>query len=428
MRIRRTRRRRLAALATSVAMLTAGCSGSTGSTGGTTTRAPAGSTGGTTTRAPAGKAETTTTRASRSKPRPARIDTVAGMPAVPDPTNLYSEAGAADLAPTVAGDLDRVYVPNSKSGTVTVIDRVARKPIATFQAGSTPQHIVPSYDLRTLWELNNSGDTLIPIDPKTGQPGPPVLVVDPYNLYFTPDGRDAVVVAERERRLDFRDPHTMVVRSSLVLPCQGINHIDFAIDGRYLIATCEFEGAIVKVDMVRRKLVGKLMLGDHGAMSMPQDVRISPDGRSFYVADMIAGGVWVIDGASLRKTTFIPTGVGTHGLYPSRDGRQLYVANRGWRTLAAGRHGPGSVSVIDFATRKVVANWPVPGGGSPDMGNLSADGNELWLAGRYDAEVYVFDTRTGVLTSRIPVGEGPHGLTVWPQPGRYSLGHTGNMR
>ena len=62
------------------------------------------------------------------------------------------------------------------------------------------------------------------------------------------------------------------------------------------------------------------------------------------------------------------------------------------------------------------------------MGNVSADGKELWVSGRYDDEVYVFDTETGQLTHRIKVGREPHGLCVWPQPGRYSLGHTGNMR
>ena len=161
---------------------------------------------------------------------------------------------------------------------------------------------------------------------------------------------------------------------------------------------------------------------------MPQDVRAAPDGRVFYVADMTADGVHLVDPASFKRIGFIPTGKGAHGVYPSRDGRRLYVTNRGSNGVRGARHGPGSVSVIDPATRKVVATWQVPGGGSPDMGNVSVDGRELWVSGRFDQEVYVFDTRTGALTHRIPVGQGPHGLTVWPQPGRYSLGHTGNMR
>jgi YVTN family beta-propeller protein len=160
---------------------------------------------------------------------------------------------------------------------------------------------------------------------------------------------------------------------------------------------------------------------------MPQDVRVSPDGTTFYVADMKANGVFLIDGASFTEVGFIPTGIGAHGLYPSRDGSKLYVANRGISRVGGPPRGKGSVSVIDFASRKVVATWPVPGGGSPDMGNVSVDGKTLWLSGRYDNVVYAIDTATGHMTI-IPVGKEPHGLTVWPQPGRYSLGHTGNMR
>jgi DNA-binding beta-propeller fold protein YncE len=160
---------------------------------------------------------------------------------------------------------------------------------------------------------------------------------------------------------------------------------------------------------------------------MPQDIRISPDGKRFYIADMHADGVHVIDGDAFKQIGFIPTGLGAHGLYPSRDGTKLYVANRSTHKIHGKGKGPGSVSVIDFATGKVVQNWPIPGGGSPDMGNVSADGKWLWLSGRYDDEVYRIDTSSGAVT-KVKVGQEPHGLTVWPQPGRYSLGHTGNLR
>ena len=160
---------------------------------------------------------------------------------------------------------------------------------------------------------------------------------------------------------------------------------------------------------------------------MPQDIRISPDGKTFFVADMLADGVHVVDGASFKQIGFIPTGIGAHGLYPSRDGKSLYVANRGTNKMIGRKGGKGSVSVIDFATRKVVKTWPIPGGGSPDMGNVSADGKYLWLSGRFDDEVYRIETTSGAV-DKVKVGREPHGLTVWPQPGRYSLGHTGNLR
>lgn len=218
----------------------------------------------------------------------------------------------------------------------------------------------------------------------------------------------------------------MALKSLLHVPsCPGINHADFAADGSYAIFTCEFGGALVKIDLKDQKVLGTLALPDGG---MPQDIRLSADGKIFYVADMMNDGVSLIDGDTFAQIGFIPTGVGTHGLAVSRDGTKLYVANRGASTMKGGRpHGPGSVTVIDFASRSVVADWPVPGGGSPDMGNVSADGKHLWLSGRFDGVVYDFDTTTGNVT-KIAVGQGPHGLTVWPQPGVYSLGHTGNMR
>jgi YVTN family beta-propeller protein len=359
----------------------------------------------------------------------AAVQTIPGMPPVVNPANLYSEAGAGKYAPATAGALSRIYVPNVRSNDVYVIDPAVMKVVDKFKVGYNPQHVVPSYDLKTLWVANNAehrtDGSLTPIDPTTGKPGTPVAVDDPYNMYFTPDGKSAIVVAEAHKRLDFRDPHTMKLQSSLATPeCGGINHADFSIDGRYAIFTCEFQGSLAKIDFVDRKVLGYLKLSKGG---MPQDVRISPDGKEFFVADMRADGVFIIDGATFKETGFIKTGIGTHGLYPSRDGRKLYVTNRGSNHVHGMKGGKGSVSVVDFATHHIDANWPIPGGGSPDMGNVSGDGKTLWLSGRYDDVVYAFDTTTGAV-HRIKVGMEPHGLAVWPQPGRYSLGHTGNMR
>jgi YVTN family beta-propeller protein len=357
------------------------------------------------------------------------VETVPGMPPVTDPANLYSETRTDKMSPAVANALPRVYVPNLKSNDVYVIDPATFKVVDKFKVGINPQHIVPSWDLKTLWVTNNAegrtDGSLTPIDPTTGKPGKPVAVDDPYNMYFSPDGRSAIVVAEALKRLDLRDPQTMALQSSIPVPqCAGINHADFSIDGKFAIFTCEFQGSLAKIDLVSGKVLGYLKLSKGG---MPQDIRVSPDGKIFYVADMKADGIFVIDGDSFKEIGFIQTGKGTHGLYPSRDGSKLYVANRGSNHIHGKPHGKGSVSVVDFATRRIVANWPIPDGGSPDMGNVSADGKTLWLSGRYDNVVYAIDTTSGEVR-KIPVGKEPHGLTVWPQPGRYSLGHTGNMR
>lgn len=330
--------------------------------------------------------------------------------------NVYAFDGRDMLTGAARRARPLVYVPNSRSDTVDVIDPRTFRIVRHFAVGGLPQHVVPAWDLRRLYVTNDAGNSLTPIDPRTGEPGARIPVEDPYNMYFSPDGSYAIVVAERLHRLDFRDPHTFALRHSLAVPCLGVDHMDFSADLRYLLASCEFSGQLVVVSVRQQRVLRTLDLPD-GPSGMPQDVKLSPDGRIFYVADMHASGVWEIDARRFRVRGFLRTGAGTHGLYPSRDGKLLYVSNR----------SAGTVSVVSFRSRRVVRTWRIPGG-SPDMGGVSADGKVLWLSGRYDGAVYAISTRTGRLLARVAVGAGPHGLCVWPQPGRFSLGHTGVLR
>ena len=332
--------------------------------------------------------------------------------------DLYAADRAGRLSAEASQARSLVYVPDASDGTVHVIDPATFTVVKVEEVGRQPQHVTPSYDLKTLWVDNDMGNSLTPIDPRTGTFGARVPVADPYNLYFTADGRSAVVVAERLHRLDFRDPHSMELQQSLQVPCKGVDHADFSADGTHGLFSCEFSGQMIWVDMVHRRVEHTVALPRQGGRQpKPQDVKTSPDGNVFYVADENSDGVFLIDAHTLAVVRFLPTGRGTHGLYVSRDSRDLYISNR----LG------GSVSVLSFATRSVRATWLVPHG-SPDMGGVSVDGKVLWLSGRYSREVYAISTDDGRLLARIAVGGEPHGLCVWPQPGRYSLGHTGVLR
>jgi YVTN family beta-propeller protein len=344
------------------------------------------------------------------------VKAAATVPKLLDPHNVYAADRPGNLTGAARTALQRIYVPNSQSDTVDVIDPKTFKIVDHFAVGGLPQHVVPSYDLKRLYVTNDTGNTLTEIDPQTGKPVRTIPVDDPYNMYFTPDGRYAIVVAERNARLDFRDAQTFALAKSVSTPCRGVDHMDFTADGTKALVSCEFSGQLLELDVTKQRIVK--VFGAGGGLGMPQDVKLSPDGRVFYVADMVGNGVWIVDAHKFRVTSFIRTGRGAHGLYPSRDARYLYVSNR----------GEGSISVISFATRKVVKTWRLPGGGSPDMGGVSNDGKVLWLSGRYNAVVYAISTTDGRLLATIPVGSGPHGLCVWPQPGRYSLGHTGILR
>jgi hypothetical protein len=59
---------------------------------------------------------------------------------------------------------------------------------------------------------------------------------------------------------------------------------------------------------------------------------------------------------------------------------------------------------------------------------VSATGRVLWFSAPAADAIYAVSTRTGRVLRKVTVGQGPHGLCVHPQPGRFSLGHTGNYR
>ncbi len=401
------------ALAAAGPVLAAGCTGS-----GPVSSTPTGSATG----APVSPS-TAGAGASRTTPTGTPSPTADGLPGMPpplDPADVWAADRPGRVSPVAAGFRDLVYVPNSKSNTVTEIDPHTFTVVRTFRTGTEPQHVVPSWDLKTLWVNNDLGNSLTRIDPRTGKPGKRVPVHDPYNLYFTPDGKFAVVMASMDRQLVFRDPQTMRVRHRTQVPCYGVNHADFSADGRYFVVSCEFSAQLLKVDTQTFQVsrVRRLQPRPGHGMPMPQDVKMSPDGGTFYVADMKSDGVWLVDGPTLRVRRFLHTGKGAHGLYVTRDSKHLLITNR----------EEGSVSVLDFATNRLVDRWRIPGGGSPDMGGLSSDGTVFWVSGRYDAEVYAISTVDGHLIKKIRVGAGPHGLCVYPQPGRYSLGHTGVFR
>jgi DNA-binding beta-propeller fold protein YncE len=338
-----------------------------------------------------------------------------GMPPVLDPHDIYAADHPGQLSPAVRNDPALVYVPNSESDTLDVIDQHTFRIVGHYQVGQLPQHVTPSYDLRHLYVLNDQGNSITVINPRTGHPGRTIPVTDPYNMYFTPDGRYAIVVAEALQRLDFLDPHTFKLVKSVHVDCLGIDHADFTADGRYAIFSCEFSGKLLKLDVAHKRVMSTIHVNEGGS---PQDVKTSPDGKVMYVADQYAGGVQIIDPVRFKEIGFLHTGAGAHGLYVNRSSTWMYVTNR----------RDSSISVIDLAKRKVVHKWYIPGGGSPDMGGLSADGKVLWLSGRYSSVVYALNARTGHLLAKIPVGSSPHGLCVYPQPGRYSLGHTGVFR
>src|SRR5205823_2899913 len=104
---------------------------------------------------------------------------VAGVPPLVDKKNVYAADAVGDLSPVVRNAKPYVYVPNSDSNTVDVIDQRTFKVVRHFAVGALPQHVVPAWNLKTLYVTNDEGNSLTAIDPKSGRPGRTIRADDP---------------------------------------------------------------------------------------------------------------------------------------------------------------------------------------------------------------------------------------------------------
>ena len=307
-------------------------------------------------------------------PRPGRI------PALLERRDVYAADRPGRLAPRrPARPRARLRAQLASRTPSTSSTSARRRIVEHFAVGALPQHVTPSWDLRTLWVTNDRGNSLTPIDPRTGRHGPPrARCSTPTTSTSPPTGAARSSSPRRHRELDFREPHTMRLRHALHVPrCAGVDHMDFTADGRHALVSCEFAGRMIVVDLRRERVVRTIALR---AGAMPQDVKLSPDGRTFYVADMASDGVWLIDARRMR--TRAPPADRPRRARPvpePRLARCLYVSNRGEGTITR------DLVPHPAADR---ASGDCPAAAHPTWAALSADGRVLWLSGRYNAEVY----------------------------------------
>lgn len=348
-----------------------------------------------------------------SPPAEEEQEAVAETPAEEEePVNVYAATMTTEVKESLANLPERVYVPNVIDGVITVIDPKTFEITDSYPVEQLPFHVTPSWDMTQLYVGNEESSTLTIIDPQTGRPSGTTEAAFPYNLYYTPDGSKAIVVAERLQRIGIRDTETWELLGSVYIPWPGVDHLDFSADGSYFLASSEWSGVVSKVDVNKMELVDYVEVTG----ALPIDIKLSPDGEVFYVANQGSMGVSVIDPDTMEEIDFIPTGEGAHGLQISKDTKSMYVSNR----------MEGTISVMDLETHEIIDTWVT--GGTPDMFQLSTDGRQLWVSGRYDGAVYVLDTETGELLATIYTGTQPHGIAYFPNAGRFSLGHNGVYR
>jgi serine/threonine-protein kinase len=262
-----------------------------------------------------------------------------------------------------------VYVVNSASDTVSVVDLDTRAVAATIPVGDEPLAIAVDADGTRGYVANRGSDSVsvIDLDTRTVLATTPVGD-DPTAITLTPDGTRAYVCNSESGDISVIDTSTDAVTATIFVT--GL------------------------------------------PWSWLSDAAISPDGTRILVSitsKLTDDGVKVVDATSGRVVADIRTGEAPQGVVISEDGRRAYVANSGSDT----------VSVIDVANEAVTTNVPV--GSVPLNVALSPDGRIAYVTNSSDGTVSKIDTGSNLPAPATPVGDSPIDMTISPDGRRAFL-------
>ncbi|QLH72452.1 autotransporter domain-containing protein [Rhodopseudomonas palustris] len=212
----------------------------------------------------------------------------------------------------------------------------------------------------------------------------------PRNAVFSPDGRYAYVVNNggSVSVLDVA-AHTVVGTIGVGTDSSGIA---ISPDGKFVYVTNYSSNSVSVISSATNQVVSSI------SASRPYGIAVSADGGTLYVTNLQGASVTVIDAASGTALTSVSVGISPVAVVVSRDGSRIYVSNEG---------NGGSLSVVDTASRTVVATINGPAGNAA----LSPDGSRLYVTDQ-GSTLYVIDTAANRVLTTVTLPDGTVGITV----------------
>jgi YVTN family beta-propeller protein len=294
---------------------------------------------------------------------------------------------------------DELYVTNTHSGTVSVIDTARDEVVATVAlGGGVPNRIVLSPDGTKAWAIHDKSRVISIVDVAARKVLRKVKIGEwPYNLTFTPDGRYCWV-------LDWGDVSKLLIwdvqRGALdgeievsTWPAHGI----FSRDGKLFWVTSETAGNVTVVDVSQRKIL-EVVPSSGDAMGLA----LAADGHFVFAANGEDRTVSKIDTRTHRIVATGKVKGVNHDAVLTPDGRFLYVTLRKANRIA----------VLRTEDLEVVTEIPQPG--YPDLVVMANDGSKAYVSNRHANLVTVIGLADHREIKRIPVGKGPHGMALSP--------------
>jgi YVTN family beta-propeller protein len=308
------------------------------------------------------------------------------------------------LGASVPADASSLYVTNTKSNSVSVIDTTTLEVVSTIALGAgKPNRIVFHPDGKLAWVVFDKSHDLGVIDAEARKLVRRLKIGgNPYNLAFTPDGRylyvldwssdtsnDEVIMYDlRAEKIEGR------VEVS-TWPAHGV----FSRDGRLFYVSGESAGDVTVIDTAKREIVGRIVHGGGDAMGLA----LRADGKLLYAAAGENKAVLKIDTATSKVIGTIPVGGIVHESTLTLDGKFLYVTLR----------KANKVVVVRTEDDKIVAT--IPQRAYPDLVTMEPTGRYALVTNRYADAVSVIDLKTHAQVRLIAVGKAPHGMAIRPK-------------
>jgi YVTN family beta-propeller protein len=291
-----------------------------------------------------------------------------------------------------------IFVLNSLSASVSVIDPVSWREIKRIPTGKEPHHLYLAPDEKSLIIANALSDSLLFVDPKTAEVQRTVRgILDPYQLRFSPDMKWFVTAANRLNHIDiYRWDGKEPILAKRIATGKTPSHVWIDSKSSTVYATMQDSDELVAIDLPSQTLKWRQKTG-----AMPADVFGTPDDKFLLIGLTGGDGVelYELGTGPAKLVKLLKTGQGAHAFRAAGDKRHVYVSNRVANTI----------SKIDFLGMSVVESYVAPSG--PDCMDVSADGRYLYVASRWAGKLSVIDTRARELVRQVSVGKSPHG--VW---------------
>lgn len=289
-----------------------------------------------------------------------------------------------------------VYVLNSGDATIQVLDGATRAEKARIPVLREVHHLALTPDGGTLMVGDSGANEMLFIDPSTGALLKREALSNPYHLGFSPDGRFLVITSLRRGQVDIYrwDGKGLELAKRLTMP-EMPSHLAYDPDGKTVYVTLQGNGTVAAISLETLEPLWTVEVG-------PEPAGIIWHGDRLLVGIMGSDHVAVLDPARQSVERTITVGRGAHALFPSPDGKTIYVTSR----------VDSRISLLDPGTLEVTRSLSVPGG--PDCVTFDPQGR-LWVTLRWKGRIGVVDPVTGAMETH-RVGRSPHGILFSATP------------